>query len=130
MLNIEEFISELSVSIDEILWNDWNPKKLKRNAANSGYKDIIPLITAMVLENFTISDLAEKIYSFETKTLGEAGDKTRSSRIAKLFINERELIQIRLIGKGKKERREKMNMALKSITIPFLRAKGFKGTYP
>jgi hypothetical protein len=54
----------------------------------------------------------------------------RCESVAKKLKKELDKIMANQFHQGTRERREKMNKALKEITIPFIRNQGFKGTFP
>lgn len=129
MLDINELIKELSVSVKQVIVNDWNPKNISNNKAHE-YSNLVLLITVSTIENFNEEDLQKALFNLEKETIGIDPNIERCKRVAKQLTNARNSHHAKLIYKGRRERREKMAQTIKEIVVPFLRKKGFKGSFP
>ncbi|GEM_PF-3478293 len=128
MLDINELIRELAISVKEIIFNNWN--LLTTEEKESEYSNLISAVTVATIENFNLIDLESALHNIENELKGITPNKERCKLIAKKLTEARNSHHAKLIFKGRRERREKMNKAIKEIAIPFIRSKGFKGSFP
>ncbi len=130
MLNINELTKELSISVENIICNHWDPCGHGLTEGKKEYRTLVTDITFITIEKITETGLAESLLNIEEKMAGAIADPERCRRVAKLLKNALDTHHQKAFYKARKERREKMDSALKEITIPFLRKQGFKGSFP
>jgi len=130
MIDINELIQELLVSVEGIIYNDWNPQNLDSEKSKVDYKELVSELTDYTISRIKVTDLTQDLLSMENSMNNVIPNLTRCESVAKKLKKELETIMAKQYYKGRRERREKMNKALKEITIPFIRNKGFKGTFP
>lgn len=129
MLDINELINEVSKSTEKILNKELSGLKLKSKTEN--YKKIISEITFYTIETVDNPKILEtKLASIKDEIFKEFTDNEKIKKISSLLLNAKIQHHFELFNKARKEKRENINKAIKEIIIPFLRDKGFKGTFP
>ncbi|WP_281635813.1 DUF4304 domain-containing protein [Flavobacterium marginilacus] len=129
MLDINEFINAISKSVEEILETQLNIFQPKNEIED--YKKLISIITFSIIESIDNPiNLQEKLIVIENESFTKHLNTEKLKNISILLINAKNQHHFNLYNKARKEKREKITKALKEITIPFLRAKGFKGSFP
>ncbi|MEO9966579.1 MAG: hypothetical protein ABJF11_12355 [Reichenbachiella sp.] len=84
-----EHLIELYNSIDEILWNDWDPigvKGIEPEDARDEYEDYVLSTFQLLIENPDSSQLNDHLHRIEIETIGVLGnDNDRSIVVSKLL---------------------------------------------
>lgn len=130
MVDIEELIRELKKAVEVISCQDWNPQKLTTESLQIEYADLIHNVTIFTITHIKSNELENDLLTIEKNLNGVAPSIDRCNSIAKKLRNKLDSTIAKLHYKGMRERREKMNAALKEFTIPFIKKHGFKGTSP
>jgi len=61
-------------TIDEILWNDWDPIGMKLNEGpRDEYESYVPVIFSLKIRGASVEEIASKLYEFESKIGYEQG---------------------------------------------------------
>lgn len=78
--------SKTRVSIDKILWNDWDPIGVNEIAPRDEYQSYVQQILYMVCNDNTIDEIAERLFHIEKTMMGMPGDRNRCNSIAEKII--------------------------------------------
>lgn len=78
---------ELYKSIDEILWNDWDPIGVNDNAPRDEYQSYTPTIFSLKINGVETETIAKKLYEIETITMGVLGSIDHCRQIADKIVN-------------------------------------------
>ena len=130
MVDVNELIQAFLISVERIIKTEWNPKNVNIEKSPREYEELIYNITIFTIKHFKANELELELLNIESNMDGVIQNKERCEFIAKKLKKELDSNIAKLYNKGRSERREKMNMALKELTVPFLRKRGFKGTFP
>jgi hypothetical protein len=126
MIDINTFITELKKRVKDILI-----KELDIEYSKLEVLELEKSITLFTLEsNDDYKLLSRKILSLKTTELLKKIDEEKIDNISIFLINSRNKIHQEMFLKNKTFLKDSMNKAIKEITIPFLRKKGFKGSFP
>lgn len=75
-------------TIDEILWNDWDPIGMKLNEGpRDEYESEVPVIFSLKIRGADIETIAGKLHQIESKTMGMDGGYENCKRIAEKIFN-------------------------------------------
>ncbi|MGZ3778326.1 MAG: hypothetical protein ACXVIY_04155 [Mucilaginibacter sp.] len=75
-------------TIDEILWNDWDPIGMKLNEGpRDEYESEVPVIFSLKIRGADIESIATKLHEIECKTMGMDGGFENCKRIAEKIFN-------------------------------------------
>ena len=77
---------ELYKTVDEILWNDWDPIGVNEIAPRDEYQSYVPEIFSMLVQNKTENEISDRLYKIETETIGVIGSREHCLTIAKKLI--------------------------------------------
>lgn len=80
---------EIYKSVDEILWNEWDPIGVNDVAPRDEYQSYVPEIFSMLIQNRTDKEIADRLYKIETETIGVIGSREQCLIIAKKLIEEK-----------------------------------------
>ncbi len=81
---------ELYRTVDEILWNDWDPIGVNDIAPRDEYQSYVPEIFLMLIHNKTENEIADRLYKIETETIGVMGSREHCLKIAMKLTKENE----------------------------------------
>lgn len=73
---------QLWLSIDNILWNEWDPLDMRDIAPRDEYETYTNQIFSLVIHNSTKESIAEKLLSIEREKMNLEGVPTRCTAIA------------------------------------------------
>lgn len=76
-------------SVDEILWNEWDPIGVNDFAPRDEYQSYVPEIFSLLIHNKTEKEIADRLYKIETETIGVIGSREHCLIIAKKLIEEK-----------------------------------------
>ena len=76
-------------SVDEILWNDWDPIGVNDIAPRDEYQSYVPEIFSMLIHNKTEKEIAARLYKIETETSGVFGRRENCSINAEKLMKEK-----------------------------------------
>ena len=76
--------------IDKILWEDWDPISVNDIAPRDEYWDYVPAIVGLVLQGASTEEVSNKLFYFETDTMGVNvnGTKEHCNAIAVKIMQE------------------------------------------
>lgn len=77
---------ELYQTIDEILWNEWDPIGINGVTPRDKYRDYTPTIFGLKKRGADKEVLAQKLFELETKNMGLAGNIEHCRQIADKII--------------------------------------------
>jgi len=80
---------EIYKSVDEILWNEWDPIGVNDVAPRDEYQSYVPEIFSMLIQNRTDKEIADRLYNIETETIGVLGSREHCLIIAKKLVVEK-----------------------------------------
>jgi hypothetical protein len=80
---------ELYKTVDEILWNDWDPIGVNDIAPRDEYQSYVHEIFSLLIQNKSEKEIADRLYEIETETIGVIGSKEHCLIIAKKLIEEK-----------------------------------------
>jgi len=80
---------ELYKTVDEILWNDWDPIGVNDVAPRDEYQSYVPEIFSLLIQNKSEKEIADRLYEIETETIGVIGSKEHCLTIAKKLVEEK-----------------------------------------
>lgn len=80
---------EIYKSVDEILWNEWDPIGVNDVAPRDEYQSYVPEIFSLLIQNRTDKEIADRLYKIETETIGVLGSREHCLKIAKKLIEEK-----------------------------------------
>ena len=80
---------EIYKSVDEILWNEWDPIGVNDVAPRDEYQSYVPEIFSMLIQNRTDKEIADRLYNIETETIGVLGSREHCLKIAKKLVVEK-----------------------------------------
>ncbi len=80
---------DLYKSVDDILWNDWDPIGVNDVAPRDEYQSYVPEIFSLLIQNRTDEEIADRLYKIETETIGVIGSREHCLMIAKKLIEEK-----------------------------------------
>ena len=80
---------EIFKSVDEILWNEWDPIGVNDVAPRDEYQSYVPEIFSLLIQNRTDKEIADRLYKIETETIGVIGSREHCLTIAKKLIEEK-----------------------------------------
>lgn len=80
---------ELYKTVDEILWNDWDPIGVNDIAPRDEYQSYVPEIFSLLIQNKTEKEIADRLYKIETETIGVYGSREHCLKIAKKLTEEK-----------------------------------------
>ena len=78
---------QLYKSIEEILWNDWDPIGGNDIAPRDEYQSYTPTIFKLKINGADAETIAEKLYEIETVTIGILGNIDHCRQIADKIIS-------------------------------------------
>ena len=85
---LKEMYKGLNQLVDEILWNDWDPIGVNDVAPRDEYRDYVPEICSLIIQNKTAKEIADKLYHIETGTIGVMGNREHCLNVANKIITE------------------------------------------
>jgi hypothetical protein len=77
---------ELYQSIDEILWNDWDPLGVNAITPRDKYQNYTPTILNLKIKQADKETIARKLFEIETQTMGMLGDIHRCRNVADKIV--------------------------------------------
>ena len=80
---------DLYKTVDEILWNDWDPIGVNNIAPRDEYQSYVPEIFSMLINSKPEKEIADRLYKIETETIGVLGNREHCSTIANKLIEEK-----------------------------------------
>ena len=78
---------KLYQSIDEILWNDWDPIGVKGFGPRDEYDSYTNNIFSLKIKGASQEEIAKKLYEIETVTIGVPASQSRCMKVAEKIIN-------------------------------------------
>jgi hypothetical protein len=80
---------EIYKSVDEILWNEWDPIGVNDIAPRDEYQSYVPEIFSMLIHNKTKIEIADRLYKIETEIIGVFGNREHCLIIAEKLMKEK-----------------------------------------
>ena len=74
---------EIFKSVDEILWNEWDPIGVNNVAPRDEYQSYVPEIFSFLIQNRTDKEIADRLSKIENETIGVIGSREHCLTIAK-----------------------------------------------
>ena len=129
MIDINDLILQLKLNIKNILIQEFNIESLKIESAE--LNNFISQLTMITLESQDdLKKMSSSILSLKKDDLDISFDEEKINKISIELINSRNRLHKELYFKKRAFLNDSMINALKQITVPFLRQKGFKGSFP
>ncbi|UTW66138.1 hypothetical protein KFE94_16015 [bacterium SCSIO 12643] len=85
---LKEMYKGINQLIDEILWNDWDPIGVNDIAPRDEYQDYVPEICSLIIQNKSVSDIADKLHQIETEVIGVVGNRENCLNVANKIMSE------------------------------------------
>lgn len=85
---LKEMYKGLIQLVDEILWNDWDPIGVNDVAPRDEYRNYVPEIFSLIIQNKTAKEIADKLYHIETGTIGVMGNREHCLNVGNKIITE------------------------------------------
>ena len=78
---------KLYKSIDEILWNDWDPIGVNDFAPRDEYQSYTPPILSLKINGADTETIAKMLYEIETEIIGVTGNMEQCRQVAGKIFN-------------------------------------------
>ncbi len=79
----------LYTTVDKILWNDWDPIGVNDIAPEDEYRDYVPEICKMLIDDKTESEIADRLNDIAINTIGLFGNIEHCKKVAKKLIENK-----------------------------------------
>tara|TARA_R110001592_G_scaffold9723_1_gene51429 strand:+ start:330 stop:611 length:282 start_codon:yes stop_codon:yes gene_type:complete len=76
-------------SVDDILWEHWDPIGVNDIAPRDEYQSYIPEIFSLLIRNNTDKEIADRLYKIENESIGVTGSREHCLIIAKKLLKEK-----------------------------------------
>lgn len=78
--------------IEDLLSCEWDPLGLNGFGPRDEYQTYVPQIFSLAVGNATADQIAQKLRSLETETIGVAGDLEKCKQLARIIVQKKEIL--------------------------------------
>jgi bacterioferritin-associated ferredoxin len=78
--------------IDDLLWYEWDPLGISEHGSGDAYQSYVPQIFDLTVGNATVEQIAARLRSLETGTIGVGGDFDKCKRVAQIIVQKKQAV--------------------------------------
>lgn len=78
--------------IEDLLSYEWDPLGANGGAPGDPYQPYVPELFHLAVGNVTAEQVAERLRSIETQTLGAKGDFEKCKRVARIIVQKKQVL--------------------------------------
>jgi hypothetical protein len=78
--------------IEDVLRYEWDPLGMNGYGPGDEYESYVPQVFSLAVGNATAEQIADRLRSLETETLGVAGDFEKCLRVARIIVQKRQAV--------------------------------------
>ncbi len=78
--------------IEDLLSCEWDPLALNGFGPRDEYQTYVPQIFSLAVGNATANQIADRLRSIETESIGVAGDFEKCKQLARIIVQKKETL--------------------------------------
>jgi len=78
--------------IEDLLGYEWDPLSINGGAPGDQYQPYVPELFTLAVGNATAEQVAGRLRSIETETLGAKGDFEKCKQVARIIVQKKQVL--------------------------------------